>query len=66
MFQQLACVAAGAVRDFGAGEHAREFFDAAGAIEFVDTHLRAAAKRLFLYDQVIMREARDLRLVRDA
>ena len=28
LFQEFSCVAAGAVGDFGAGEHARQFFNA--------------------------------------
>jgi hypothetical protein len=66
MLQQLACVAAGAVGDLGARQHTRDFFDASGAIEFIDIDERAAVVRFFLHDEMIVCEARDLRLMRHA
>src|ERR1051325_11997157 len=65
-FQKFPSVPARAVGDFGAGEHARDFLDATGFVEASDAHLRAAFRRFFLYDQMTVREARDLRLVRHA
>ena len=64
MFQQFACVAAGAIGDFSAGEHAREFFDPAGSIEFVDAHRGATLERFFLDDEMVVGKARDLWLMR--
>src|ERR1051325_6047542 len=62
-FQKFPSVPAGAVGDFGAGEHTRDFLDATGFVETSHAHLRAAFRRFFLYDQLTVREARDLRLV---
>lgn len=64
MFQQFAGVASGAVGDFSAGEHAREFFNTAGAIEFVNAHQSTASPRFFLHDEVIIGKTSDLRLMR--
>jgi hypothetical protein len=59
-------VAAGAVGDLGAGEHARQLFNAAGFIEPSDAHLRPALQRFFLHDEMTISKPRYLRLVRHA
>src|SRR6185369_10960440 len=54
-----------AISDLRACKHAREFFNAAGLVEFSDTDLRASLQRFFLHDEMAVCKARDLRLVRD-
>src|SRR5438046_391130 len=64
--QHLSRVAARGLRDLRAGEHARDLLDLPAAVEARDADLGAPAALLLVNEQVRVREARDLRLVRHA
>src|ERR1043165_271906 len=64
--QHLARVAARGLCDLGPGKHARDLFDSAATIKLFDADLSAPARAVLADEQVCVREARDLRLMRHA